>query len=189
MRLFFAIELSALVKQAVERAIEAIGVVRPPWRWVATDNFHYTMKFLGEMPEESVTDLVGAAEAACDGIDSFELGLGALGGFPNLKRPRVLFYEATGEVDAMRELASRLDRGLAARLGIAEETRPFRAHLTVARLKHPIAPAIARKLAAAPAPEAPPERVLKLSLMRSQLSPKGAKYHCLKGIALKNPIC
>ena len=184
MRLFFAIELSNTTQQAVERAIDAIGIARPPWRWVATDNFHYTMKFLGEMPDAKLPLLMEAAEAACEGIGPIELGLGALGGFPNLKQPRVLFYEATGEIDSMKTLASRLDRSLAARVGTEPDRRPFRAHLTIARVKNPIPPEIADKLAAAEPFESRSEIIQSLSLMLSELSPKGAKYQCLKEIAL-----
>lgn len=184
MRIFFAIELGDDTKQAVARAIDAIGIRNPPWRWVATGNFHYTMKFLGEMPDDSVPQLVEAAEAACKDVGPFELGLGELGGFPNLKKPRVLFYQATGETDVMKNLASRLDHALAARIGSDEEKRPFRAHLTIARVKAPPLPAVSDLLMAAPAPQAARETIAKLSLMRSELSPKGAQYQCLKGIAL-----
>ena len=61
--------------------------------------------------------------------------------------------------------------------------------LTIARVKNPIPPDIADKLAAAEPFESRREIIQSLSLMLSELSPKGAKYQCLKEIALLKGKC
>jgi 2'-5' RNA ligase len=57
MRLFFAVNLSAAVKDGLQAAIDAFPVERPPWRWVEIANLHVTLKFLGELDEAAVRDL------------------------------------------------------------------------------------------------------------------------------------
>lgn len=184
MRLFFAVNLDEDVRDRVMDAIGCIGIDDPPWRWVARGNLHLTMKFLGDMDERRVADLVRCAEAACRDVPAFRLRLGRLGGFPSLRRPRVLFYEADAGVDSLRRLADRLDRALEARLDIARERRPFRAHATIARIRSPISSEVADRLAAAPPVENGSQTIGRLSLMQSHLRREGAVYQSLKEIAL-----
>ena len=187
MRLFFAIDFTDSVKHAIVRAIDDIGIVHPPWRWVSTSNLHMTLKFLGEKPEEEVGPLGECARVACREFAPFSIRLGGLGGFPNLARPRVLFYRIEKGADVLVSLATRLDETLSERMGIDRERRPFRPHATIARVKGHVAPEIIEALRGAPALEGVGQRVDTLSLVRSQLHPKGAKYHHLKEFALPKP--
>ena len=87
MRLFFAVDLTDEVKERIREGIERISLERPPWRWVNIDNLHLTLKFLGELPDDSVDALVECATAVCADISAFRIELEALGGFPDLARP------------------------------------------------------------------------------------------------------
>ena len=79
-------------------------------------------------------------------------------------------------------LAAGVDDALAA-LGFPRETRPFAAHVTLGRVRAPRAnPRLAAALDA-PAPFGR-QRVARLSLMRSELSPRGARYTELAGPSL-----
>ena len=109
MRLFFAVDFTDDVKDALQRAIDGVGIADPPWRWVARDNFHITLKFLGEMPEDRVEALAKCVAGACRGVASFDIRLGGFGGFPNLKKPRVLFYKVDEGVEPLLDLAKRVD--------------------------------------------------------------------------------
>jgi len=187
MRLFFAVDFTDSVKDAIMRAIDEIPVVRPPWRWVSPSNLHMTLKFLGEMPEEKVGPLGECASAVCNTLAPFSIRLGGLGGFPSLSRPRVLFYRIEEGADPLVELARRLDEALSSRLGIRREKRPFRPHATIARVKTHVGPEIVEALMGAAPLDGVEQRVDKLYLVRSQLHPKGAKYHHLKEFALSKP--
>jgi 2'-5' RNA ligase len=184
LRLFFAVELDDRLKDSVSRAIAGARVASPPWRWVARSNVHITIKFLGETPEDDVPLIVDAVSGACGDIEPFEIALGNLGGFPNLSKPRVLFYEATRGARELAALAGRVEAVLRDELSIPSEDRPFRAHATVARVKNPIAADVAARLEKAPPVEGSPQRVEKLSLMKSELHRDGAIYELVKGIAL-----
>ena len=56
------------------------------------------------------------------------------GVFPGLRRPRVMWIGLGGETEALIQLQVALDTGLAD-LGFEKEKRPFKAHLTLARIK------------------------------------------------------
>ncbi|MEJ2720353.1 MAG: 2'-5' RNA ligase family protein, partial [bacterium] len=73
MRLFFAVEFEESLKDAIARAIEKAGIEEPPWRWVAPHNFHITLKFLGETPEERVKPLVMSAAGAFRRMPPFQI--------------------------------------------------------------------------------------------------------------------
>jgi 2'-5' RNA ligase len=151
---------------------------------VARENIHVTLKFLGETPEEIVPELVEVVTGACAGTAPFDIVLGGLGGFPNLHRPRVLFYEMTTGARELVALAGAIDAALSEGLGIPREDRPFKAHATVARVKSAIAPELAARLAKAPPVERGSQKIEKVTLMESELRPQGAAYRPVKWIAL-----
>jgi 2'-5' RNA ligase len=184
MRLFFAVDFSEVVKQALDRALDAIPIKNPPWRWVRADNLHLTLKFLGDTAEKDLGALAAAADAAARRCEPFTLSLGRLGGFPNIKRPRVLFYRLEEGGDALRDLADVLDRELADRMSLERERRPFKAHATVARIKTRLPDGIVRKLESVPALENASQCVNRFVLVESRLHAQGARYHHLKEFAL-----
>lgn len=184
MRLFFAAEFAPPLRDAVSDAITRARIANPPWRWVARENIHVTLKFLGETPEEIVPELVEVVTGACAGTAPFDIVLGGLGGFPDLHRPRVLFYEMTTGARELVALAGAIDAALSEGLGIPREDRPFKAHATVARVKSAIAPELAARLAKAPPVERGSQKIEKVTLMESELRPQGAAYRPVKWIAL-----
>lgn len=189
MRLFLAVEFDDTLKDAIVNAIGGVRIPNPPWRWVARSNIHITLKFLGDTPEEMVPALVETVSAVCREISPFEIVLGGIGGFPNLKKPRVLFYEVTTGAGPLVSLAQRIETALYEGLSIPRDERPFRAHATVARIKNPITPDHAARLQKAPSVEHRSQRVERVSLMQSELHRDGALYQLVKGIALAPPEC
>jgi len=183
-RLFFAVEFDERLRAAVSHAIAGARIPDPPWRWVAPSNVHITIKFLGETADDMVPLLVAAATDVCAETPPFQITLGAFGGFPDLKKPRVLFYETVEGARELADLARRIEAALHRELSIPMERRPFRAHATVARVKHPIASDLTARLLKAPPVEGGTQRVDLLSLMKSDLRREGAVYERLKGIAL-----
>ena len=184
MRLFFAAEFAPPLREAVSDAITRARIADPPWRWVARENIHITLKFLGETPEEVVPELVEAVSGTCALTAPFEIVVGGLGAFPNLQRPRVLFYEVITGARELVSLAGAIDAALFEGLGIPREDRPFKAHATVARVKSAIAPELSARLAKAPPVERGSQMIEKVTLMESELRPQGALYRPVKWIAL-----
>ena len=186
MRAFFAVNLSDNTKSRIAEAIRATGIDNPPWRWVARDNFHVTLKFLGRVSDEHATGLAEVVSEACRSIQPFSVTVGELGGFPNLKCPRVLFYRIVDGARQLARLAERVDESLST-AGVERERRAFQAHVTVARIKTPPDRYLSALLAEAPAVSGAREVVSSVTLMESQLGRQGAQYHSLKEIALIKP--
>lgn len=182
-RLFVALEppepvrrrLAALaleLRRAAGRAAEEI-------RWVPPENVHLTLQFLGAVPEERLSDVERAVRAAAAQARPLSLEVSGAGGFPNARRPRVVWAGIGGDVAALGALVAELGRGLAP-LGFPPEDRPFSAHLTLGRAREGRgAPGIAGALASAREAGSAPWRATEVVLFESHLSPKGPRYEAL----------
>ncbi len=144
--------------------------------WVARDNFHVTLKFLGAVDETRVTQVADAVTAAAAGLAPFDLEVRGLGAFPSPMRARVIWAGAGEGAAAAATLGARVDAALAG-LGFPREERPFASHVTLGRVRTPSRnPVLARALAAGAAHDFGRVPVARASLMQSRLSPGGARY-------------
>lgn len=149
--------------------------------WVAESNLHVTLKFLGQLDDARVAAIGGAIGAVAARTPPFELGVRDLGAFPTPARPRVVWVGLTPAAP-LAALAADVDATLG-RLGIARETRAFAAHVTLGRVRESrrdpaLAAALARPADCGRLP------VTRLSLMRSELHPRGARYTELSSVLL-----
>jgi len=162
-----------LVLQHIARLKEAVPDVRATWSRDA--NLHLTLKFLGEIPPASVSDLSTAASRAVAGLAPFSIQLEQTGAFPKQGQPRVLWVGINDSSGKLSELHARLEDE-SANAGFVKDGRAFHPHLTVARLRQP---RHARTLAAAHrAFEFEPVEITvsELLVIRSELSSEGSKY-------------
>ena len=147
MRAFLAVDLGADVHArlvGVKRELEQLGAAV---RWVRDDNLHVTVKFLGNVGEDALGELRGTLDAALRDTAPMAATVRGLGAFPDLRRARVVW--AGVDCPPLPALAARVDAA-AARIGVAPETRPFRAHLTLGRVNgtrgwKPLAEALAAR--------------------------------------------
>lgn len=148
-------------------------------RWVAPEDVHLTLQFLGAVPEERLEALRGALAAAAGEARPLALELKGAGGFPTARRPRVVWAGVGGEVVPLASLAAGLGRRLAP-LGFPPEDRPLSPHLTLGRARQGRgAPGLGGALAQVASLEGAPWRAEALVLYRSHLSPAGARYQPL----------
>jgi len=136
MRLFFAVDAGDAIRDRVTRIIEDSSIRLAPWRWIRPENYHFTLKFLGDVDPGTLASLQEAAGLAAARARPFRLTMGDIGGFPDLDRPRVVFFGIEGGFGELRELAGLLEEECG-KLGFERERRRFRAHLTLARLSRP----------------------------------------------------
>ncbi|MDY6917990.1 MAG: RNA 2',3'-cyclic phosphodiesterase [Chloroflexota bacterium] len=189
-RAFIAIEMPETVRAALSALETSLQPEQHTYvKWVAPSSIHLTLKFLGNIPQRQVPEIVEAVTHASTGIPPFQLHLGELGAFPNLGRPRVIWVGLTGEVDAVMRLQRSIDQALVP-LGFDMEARPFTAHLTLGRLReratHEERRRIGGLVTATQFEAATPMSVREVSLMRSRLTPAGAIYSRLASVELKD---
>lgn len=129
-RLFVALPLPAMLRQSL--ALLAGGI--PGAKWTPVENFHLTLKFIGEVEEHVADDIV----AALDGVhaDAFDVALKGVGTFDGRRGARLL-YAAVPLTEGLAELAGRVESALRRVPGLDLETRRFVPHVTLARLRAP----------------------------------------------------
>jgi 2'-5' RNA ligase len=170
LRAFFAIELGEAARRQAADVAAALRA-RPGGdavRWVRPENLHVTLRFLGEIAPTRVEPLLAQVRARTERVAPFALRLGALGGLPPSRRPRVLMIALEPEAP-LAALASAVEQGVAA-AGFEPEPRPFRGHLTLGRVRG-ASPSLA-EVSVPPAAFDVTESVL----FASELHPSGSRY-------------
>jgi 2'-5' RNA ligase len=165
---------------------------RKALRFTSTPSFHLTLRFLGNVPLAEIEALQGAVHNACRDATPFTLRLSEPGCFPNHRNPRVLWAGVDGELDALRELQSRVIQETVA-FGEPPETRPYLPHLTLARLgtrDRQVARQVGQSLErlAAVSPGNSPDSIWiarEVHLIRSELLPGGSRYTTLGTFPLR----
>lgn len=184
LRTFIAIELPMAVSRelaAIQQRLRDHGL---KLRWVKPGNIHLTLKFLGDIMPADVQDIGSAMHAAAQATPPFDVTVQGLGVFPGILRPKVLWSGLGGAPERLVCLHSSLEDALAER-GIAREKRPYKGHLTLARIKGALD---SRRLVSAIEAEGMfeplPLAVSELVLFQSRLQPTGAVYTPLVRIRL-----
>jgi len=188
MRLFVAVEVDGSVLAAAEQTANDLrrrlgSAVRP--KWVAAANMHVTVRFIGHVAEERVPALFEAIRHPLE-IAPFEVVLGGCGAFPPHGAPHAFWIGLREGVSSLRQMHDEFNRRLLP-LGFEPETRPYSAHLTLARVKD--APrgsgAIAREAVRAVRPITARCRVSYATVFQSKLSPHGPKYERVLTVNLR----
>lgn len=131
MRLFVALDLSGPVRAAITQFCDKLRRAFPSARWVRPEGIHVTLKFIGETAEDKMGP-IRETLAAIRSPAPVDMKFRGVGFFPDERRPRV-FWVGIHASPNLAEIAAEVESRLAA-LGIAPESRPFRPHLTLARL-------------------------------------------------------
>jgi len=142
--------------------------------WVTSENLHLTLKFLGGIDVVRLALVRDALDTAVRGCSAFEFSVIGLGAFPTPSRPRVIWAGVGTAGAALEALADRVDRALAD-VGFAPEQRAFSPHVTLGRVREPRRNERLADLVGG-SENFGTIRVDRVSLMRSDLSPRGAKY-------------
>src|SRR4030042_1169375 len=188
-RSFIAIELPEAVKTGLQQLQTELTLPRYSFvKCVSPEGIHLTLKFLGNISAQKVTEITSVMEQARQGVNPFQLHLTEVGAFPNMRRPRVVWVGIKGDMDKLISWQQRLDDGLVP-LGFAKEARPFTPHLTLARIRENCSPGdrltFGETLARSHVEVDYKFTVTSLNLMKSQLFPTGAVYSRLAEVKLK----
>ena len=166
-RLFAGIELPEDIRDQLSDLARPL----PGAKWGDDDDFHITLRFAGDIEGRAArefTELLGEIEA-----DAFELrleGLGAFGG----NEPRVIWagVSASPQLEALARACDRAARNA----GLPAEAKPFKPHVTLARLRGTPPEAVARALGQIGAFRSEPFAVKELVLFSSKPKVGGGPY-------------
>lgn len=176
MRLFVALEVPREVAEGLAAWGAGVAAADPALASVPVESLHVTMAFLGECTGDAVPALGGAVSAAAAPLPALRFE-GAVWLAP--RRPHVLTAGLTDDDGALGAVHAALWAGLVP-LGFTPEERPFRPHLTVARVRRGQRP---RDLSV-PVPPGGSFPASALTLMRSRLGGGAARYEPLERVRL-----
>jgi len=133
-RTFIALDTPESVKHWIQAAARKLSAVsRDKVSWARPEGIHLTLKFLGDVAESDLPAIYEAVQACAANSHPLNLSTAQIGGFPNLKKPRVLWLGLTPDAGLLK-LQQELELKLA-ELGYPPEDKPFHPHLTAARIK------------------------------------------------------
>ena len=155
------------------------------FRWVKPAQIHITLRFFGWLTTNQVGELNRILPKIMTAHPPFRLICAGLGCFPNARRPRVFWAGLEGELSHAGALQSSIVKATS-HLGEPPEDRPFKPHLTLARLKEPD-PSVINNLEHAMKRGFKIDQawcVDKVLLMQSHLLPQGSEYETLASYCL-----
>jgi len=187
MRLFVGAEADEAIKREAERVIaelrRRIGSALNA-RWVPVENLHLTIRFIGHVPDDRAPALLEALSGPV-GARPFDVEFDDCGKFPPRGAPRVLWIGLSRGLPPLAALHEEFNRRLAP-AGFEPESRPFSAHLTLARIKDApggsgrIVDGVLAEIHVTPVVQ----RVDHVTIFESRLSPNGPRYAPLRRVPL-----
>jgi 2'-5' RNA ligase len=183
-RLFIAANFDAQLRAVLHQQATPLRAAAPDISWVPSERLHSTLKFLGEQNQELLPRLTKAIGELVVALQPIDLSVGAYGAFPNFRRARVV-WRGIEPVAQLAALASGIDE-VCSTFGVAREERPYRAHVTLGRVKRPLSALTAKRLeqAALARHEVVPWHVGSIEIMHSTVAGKGPTYVPLASVSL-----
>jgi len=200
MRIFVGIDIDEQIRQRIYEFALQMRESAPDARWVKSETFHITLKFLGEATPE-MAERVKQALAEVRG-SRVTIRFEGAGFFPNARSAQV-FWVAVNAGDALPQLARQVDEATA-RLGFSREENAYKPHLTLARAGKAASgnpnqkgssrtrstfANLAKKVEAIPQPSFGTITAQEFFLYESKLSPAGARYTKIARFGLEAPNC
>lgn len=130
-RLFIGVPVTPEARAAIVRVLPKAL----PGKLVASDKWHFTLRFLGSTSPEARDTIISRLSSAKLG-SAFKVRFGELGAFPNPRRARVLWLGVTRGGERLSDLAA-IAEDAARNAGFVAEGRRFTPHLTLSRIDPP----------------------------------------------------
>jgi 2'-5' RNA ligase len=133
MRAFIAIYPPPEIRADLLQAARTLLSV-DEFRWVKPANVHLTLKFLGDIEEESLADLGDILDTVCGRHGQFDIEPDGIGAFPSTRKARIIWAGVGKGSDALLALSEDLEESLSS-FGLEREKRGFEPHITLGRSK------------------------------------------------------
>ena len=183
-RTFIALELPKPLKSELGSVVNKYSKATPPYvNWVKPENLHLTLLFIGDVQPQEIGIIEQVLDNQLEDLPAFRFRPEGLEFFPALQ-PHLLWLKLSSENEDIFKLNRRLLKELSA-YGIEADKKAMKLHITLARLKASLNPALEREIMS---------RYIKhelldfdcLCLFKSQLFPEGPQYTVLNKYNLLN---
>jgi len=177
MRLFIAIELPDFLRRSLSDLSRNLTLADiPPKSFVRAENLHITIKFIGEVVDPDLSRVCGALKQI-PSTGSIRLTPDHVECLPERGPVRVIGVGLTGDLDRLQALYDSIEN-VSELLGVRRERRRFFPHVTIARLRRTLSPAVRPSLERVAVQDSPGKSfdVREFVLMQSILERDGARY-------------
>lgn len=182
LRLFWAITVPAAIRDELAEIQAVFRRLKLDVKWVETENFHLTLRFLGSVDASVVEPLSAAVSKRIAGTPHFDLAFGGVGVFPSVRKPRVLWV-GLRDHEPVAVLHRQVEEAVVS-LGFPCEEKAFSPHVTIGRFRSAEDSAgLERKIAEVNARHTGGSTVTGVDLVSSRLTPSGPVYSVLKRVA------
>ncbi len=134
MRAFIAIELPQEIKDTLGRLQAKLKTAEADVKWVEPKNIHLTLKFLGEIDEQTTEKIKSFLEKIPNAQKQFKINLSSPGAFPSPASPRVIWVGIKQGNAEIKGIAIFLEKQ-SAEIGLPPENKEFSAHITIGRVR------------------------------------------------------
>lgn len=132
-RCFIAVEVDdPFTLDGIARAQSSLNATGANLKLVERENLHLTLKFLGDVREGLLPEVVKVVSGTS--FEPFRMALKGVGVFPSLRRPRVVWAGITEGVEALTAIFRDIEPRLV-EMDFKPESRPFSPHITIARVR------------------------------------------------------
>lgn len=189
MRLFVAVDVDDATRAAVaaltarlQRVLKDADI-----KWVPAANLHVTLQFIGYVDDHTASRIRHAL-APPVAVPPFEMRIEDIGVFPPRGGPRVIWCGVADGSSCVGRVQREIERRLVAAASLVPESRPFHAHLTIARYRGSGTAADRRRLEQVRTGRLGRTAVDRVTLYESRLSPHGPTYVAIGHTALSATI-
>jgi len=182
-RTFFAVDTPQHIKMKMSDVQLLLKESNADVKWEPSEKFHITIKFLGDVFENVLTEMTQKLSEALKGNKPFTLSYKDVGCFPNLKNPRVLWIGCENPDGELLNIKDKIEN-ITAPYGFPTEERKFHPHITLGRVKsnRNIKDLVEKLKTAQFASD--PVIADEILVMKSDLKPTGSVYTVLNRIKL-----
>lgn len=175
-RTFIAIPIPKNISLFLGKIQEELKATRVKAAWTRAASLHLTLRFLGDIPEGNVKQIIQAMKTTANACAPFTLSVEGVGVFPGIKKARVIWAGATGQTDQLKRIQRTLEKNLE-QAGFPADTRQFSPHFTLGRFKErPDRTRLVKIIQTLGQYRSEPCRIDSMVLFKSDLSTSGAVH-------------
>jgi 2'-5' RNA ligase len=133
-RTYIAVAVTDEVRARAAKIVQRLKKCDAKVTWVAPENMHLTLKFLGDTPDTKIPEVCQRVANAAAVAAPFRMDFSELGAFPLSQMPRTVYLGISLGHESVTELQSRIEHELSA-AGFSAERRRYVPHLTLGRVR------------------------------------------------------
>ena len=122
------------INSNVGRLIQRLDATQADYSWVAPENLHVTLNFVGDLVDREVPEFCQLMTEAIRELPPFDLGVAGLGAFASIEEPRTIYLGVNEGQQPLAELHDRIQIVLSD-WGFNKPRHDYLPHMTIGRVR------------------------------------------------------